>query len=65
MMFVPFFNFSTSSFIGLPPTSNTCFILDKFSKNFAKTLLIWVASSLVGEMIIPPISNFFHFSSLF
>lgn len=65
IIFTPFFSLSASSLSVTPPTSNTCFINGIFSKNFPKISLICTANSLVGLIIIPPTSIFFHFSGRF
>lgn len=65
IIFAPALSLSTSSATVVPPTSNTCFKCGILSKNFCKTSFIWTASSLVGLIIIAPISVGFHFSFLF
>lgn len=65
IILAPFTSLIISSSIVVPPTSNTCFKLGIWFKKLASTSLICVASSLVGDITMPPISNFFQFSSRF
>ena len=65
IIFAPALSLSASSAIVVPPTSNACFKSGILSRNFCKTSFIWIANSLVGLIIIAPISIGFHFSFLF
>lgn len=65
IIFAPALSLSASSAIVVPPTSNICFKFGILFKNFCKTSFICIANSLVGLIIIPPISVGFHFSFLF